>query len=128
MHTRKSLVGGSAQVGQGSSRPSFGEWICPSLNIPGKLFILHGTYSDSLDTIALTDRGYGALYANGSLFGKLLWLLCASRSLVFIGFGFEDADFLYAFRASMREMEGYPGPCHFAIVGLKPEEEDGPRR
>ena len=49
---------------------------------------LHGKLGDGVGSIALTEDGYRGLYSRERLFAKLLWLLAATRSLVFVGFGF----------------------------------------
>jgi hypothetical protein len=87
---------------------------------------LHGKGSDAIERIALTEEGYAALY-NDPLFLNFLWLLATSQRLVFIGFGFEDFDFLHEFRVNVRQVCDN-GLSHFAIMGLRAEEDDQPRR
>jgi len=88
---------------------------------------LHGKLGDGAGRIALTEDGYRGLYSREPLFAKLLWLLAATRSLVFVGFGFSDQDFCQAFRITARELQ-LPESCHFAIIGLSDEENDQERR
>lgn len=87
---------------------------------------LHGKVSDPINRLALTEDGYAALY-RAPLFETLLWLLCATRTLVFVGFGFTDNDFLRFLRNGARDVR-ICGNCHFAVVGLRPGEDDGARR
>jgi hypothetical protein len=87
---------------------------------------LHGKLSDPIGRIALTEDGYTALYRD-PVFKSLLWLLCATRTLLFAGFGFTDNDFLRTLRDSTRDVQ-ICGPCHFAIVGLHPNQPDAERR
>jgi SIR2-like domain len=99
-----------------------------NLNSPCSRYIvhLHGKVSDPINRMALTEEGYLALYRD-PLFKNLMWLLCATRTLVFVGFGFTDNDFLRALREGARDVRTC-GSCHFAIVGLRPEDNDGERR
>jgi hypothetical protein len=84
---------------------------------------LHGSYDDSPDSIALTNDGYARLYAEGSLFRRLIFWLVISQCLVFIGFGFTDSDFTNTFRVAAFELREYE-PVHFAIRGIWPNEND----
>lgn len=87
---------------------------------------LHGKVSDPINRIALTEEGYVTIYRD-PLFKSLLWLLCATRTLVFVGLGFTDNEFLRALRDGARDVRTC-GNCHFAIVGLRPDENDAERR
>lgn len=87
------------------------------------LLHLHGTFADPVEHIALTNDGYARLYPDGTLFRKFIWWLTTSKCLVFLGFGFTDSDFLNAIRQAawdLREEE----PTHFAIRGIRPDEND----
>jgi hypothetical protein len=88
---------------------------------------LHGKASDPHGDITLTEEEYAELYRVGHLFQKLLWLLAASRTLVFFGFGFNDSDFLWSLRETARDIRAL-GTCHYALVGLRPNERDQERR
>lgn len=88
---------------------------------------VHGKVSDARGSITLTEEDYAELYRENRLFRKLLWLFSASRTLVFCGFGFNDSDFLGCFRETARDMRGC-GNCHYAIVGLGPDDDDQERR
>ena len=76
----------------------------------------HGSYTDSMEHIALTNDGYARLYQDGSLFLRFLWWLVTSQSLVFLGFGFTDSDFLNAIRRAAFDLP--QEPVHFAIQGI----------
>jgi SIR2-like protein len=90
---------------------------------------LHGKASEPPEEIALTEEGYAALYGT-PFFQNFLWLLATSQRLVFVGYGLRDTDFMVRLRENVRHIRERRdnGPCHFAIVGLRPEEEDHPRR
>ena len=77
----------------------------------------HGTYFDPIDQIALTNSGYKRLYHDGSLFFRFLWWLVTSQTLLFLGFGFTDSDFLQAIRRAAIELPG-EDPVHFAVRGI----------
>jgi len=83
---------------------------------------LHGKSSDPPESIALTEDGYAKLYGD-RLFCNFLWMLVASRRLIFSGFSFRDFDFIANLREAARQVRGR-GPCHSAIVGIKPGEND----
>jgi hypothetical protein len=87
---------------------------------------LHGKGTDSIDRIALTEEGYATLY-DDNFFRNLLWLFATSQRLVFVGFGFKDNDFVQTWRVNVRHVRDN-GLCHFAIVGLRPDENDQQRR
>jgi hypothetical protein len=94
---------------------------------------LHGMTSDPPERIALTEQGYADLY-DDHFFLNFLWSLATSNRLVFVGFGLKDPDFMGRFRENVRHLneirEGgtFEDYCHFAIVGLRPGEDDEPRR
>lgn len=81
---------------------------------------LHGIYYDPPEVIALTEQGYRSLYGD-QFFLKMLWLLMVSKRLVFLGFGFKDSDFSHALRTAARDIHEND-PCHFAIVGIRPDQ------
>jgi hypothetical protein len=85
---------------------------------------LHGTFADPPEYIALTNDGYARLYPDGTLFRKFLWWLTTSKSLVFLGFGFTDSDFLHAIRQAAWDVKDEEVAMHFAIRGLRPDEND----
>jgi SIR2-like domain len=111
------------------SRPSIASFLA-SMDLaayPRQVVHLHGLYSDPNDIIALTENGYRQLYRENQLFQQFLWLLSATKRIVFFGFGFEDTDFLNAMRNAARDV--YPnGTRHFAIMHLNPGEDDAPIR
>jgi hypothetical protein len=82
---------------------------------------LHGVYTDPVDQIALTERGFGQLYRD-PVFQNVLWMLAASKPLVFLGFGFEDTDFNQALRTTARDVREN-GLLHSAVIGIRPEED-----
>lgn len=82
----------------------------------------HGSYTDPLEHIALTNDGYARLYQDGSLFLRFLWWLATSQSLVFLGFGFTDSDFLNAIRRAAFDLP--QGPVHFAVYGIASDTND----
>jgi hypothetical protein len=84
---------------------------------------VHGVHTDPPDLIALTDDGYRRLYIEGSLFRRFVWWLTTSKSLVFVGFGFVDSDFLGAMRQAAWEIKGAQ-LVHFAIKGIHNDEND----
>ena len=88
---------------------------------------VHGTFLDPPDAIALTEHGYTLLYRDNQLFRQFLWLLAASKRLVFLGFGFEDSDFLNSLRDAARDVRDN-GLCHFAIVPIQADADDAPIR
>lgn len=94
---------------------------------PRKVVHVHGTFLDSPDEIALTEHGYTLLYRDNQLFKQFLWLLAAAKRLVFLGFGFEDSDFLNSLRDASRDIRDN-GLCHFAIVPIEANVEDAPIR
>jgi hypothetical protein len=94
---------------------------------PRQAVHLHGVYTDSTQTIALTENGYRHLYQDNHLFKYFLWLLAATKRIVFFGFGFGDTDFLNAMRDAARDVHEN-GNRHFAIVPVGPAEDDVPVR
>jgi hypothetical protein len=94
---------------------------------PRQVVHLHGVYTDPTETIALTENGYRHLYRDNRLFQQFLWLLAATKRIVFLGFGFEDTDFLNAMRDAARDVHEN-GNRHFAVIGIGQEEDDGPFR
>jgi hypothetical protein len=94
---------------------------------PKQIVHLHGKLSDPIIQIALTEEGYRGLYRREPLFPKLLWLLGATRSLVFVGFGFADHDFCHELQQAARDLQTAEN-CHFALLGLAPDENDQERR
>jgi hypothetical protein len=94
---------------------------------PRQVVHLHGVYTDPNDTIALTENGYRHLYRDNRLFQQFLWLLAATKRIVFFGFGFEDTDFLNSMRDAARDV--YPnGTRHFAIMAISGADDDAPIR
>jgi hypothetical protein len=85
---------------------------------------LHGTFTDPPADLALTDDGYRRLYPDGTLFRKFLWWLTTSKSLIFLGFGFTDSDFLNAIRQAAWDLKEQDEPIHFAIRGIAREDND----
>jgi hypothetical protein len=85
---------------------------------------LHGTFADPPEYIALTNDGYARLYPDGTLFRKFVWWLTTSKCLVFLGFGFTDSDFLNAMRQAAWDLKDEAEPLHFAIRGIRPNEND----
>ena len=75
-----------------------------SPDCPRQIVHLHGVYTDPIETIALTEDGFRRLYRDNHLFQHFLWLLTATKRIVFLGFGFEDTDFLSAMRDAARDM------------------------
>lgn len=87
---------------------------------------LHGTFDDPVQEIALTENGYTKLYGDNRLFQNFVWSMAAKR-LFFLGFGFTDTDFTNIFRACARDVRGI-GLSHFALVGVRPDENDDQMR
>jgi SIR2-like domain len=94
---------------------------------PRQIVHLHGIYTDPVQNVALTEEAYRQLYHDNHLFKQFLWLLAATKRMVFFGFGFGDTDFLNAMREAARDVHEN-GNRHFAIVGIAPAEDDGPVR
>jgi hypothetical protein len=94
---------------------------------PRQIVHLHGIYTDPIQTIALTEDAYRQLYHDNHLFKRFLWLLAATKRMVFFGFGFGDTDFLNAMRDAARDVHEN-GNRHFAIVPIGRAEDDGPVR
>jgi hypothetical protein len=94
---------------------------------PRQVVHLHGIHSDTPGLIALTEQGYRRLYRDNQWFINFLWLLAVSKRLVFMGFGFQDFDLLSSLRDATRDIQEN-GLCHFAIVHLRPQDDDGPIR
>jgi len=94
---------------------------------PRQVVHIHGIYTDPNDTIALTETGYRQLYRDNRLFQQFLWLLAATKRIIFLGFGFEDTDFLNAMRDAARDVHAN-GNRHFAIMSVRPAEDDAPIR
>jgi hypothetical protein len=94
---------------------------------PRQVVHIHGIYTDPNETIALTETGYRQLYRDNRLFQQFLWLLAATKRIVFLGFGFEDTDFLNAMRDAARDVHAN-GTRHFAIIPVRPAEDDAPIR
>jgi hypothetical protein len=88
---------------------------------------LHGMHSDAPEFIALTEQGYRRLYRDNQWFTNFLWLLAVSKRLVFMGFSFQDFDLLSNLRDATRDIQEN-GLCHFAIVHIRPDDDDGPIR
>lgn len=88
---------------------------------------LHGFHTDAPDLIALTEQGYRRLYSDNQWYTKFMWLLTVSKRLLFMGFGFQDFDLLTTLRNATRDIQEN-GVCHFAIVHIRPEDDDGPIR
>ncbi len=98
-----------------------------SPDYPRQIVHLHGIYTDPTETIALTENGYRQLYRDNRLFQHFLWLLAATKRIVFLGFGFEDTDFLNAMRDAARDVHEN-GNRHFAVLPVRLAEDDGPIR
>lgn len=94
---------------------------------PRQIVHVHGIYTDPNEAIALTESGYRKLYRDNRLFQQFLWLLAATKRIVFLGFGFEDTDFLNAMRDAARDVHAN-GTRHFAIIPVRPAEDDAPIR
>jgi hypothetical protein len=94
---------------------------------PRQIVHLHGIFTDPIQTIGLTEDAYRQLYHDNHLFNRFLWLLAATKRMVFFGFGFGDTDLLNAMREAARDVREN-GNRHFAIVGIAPGEDDGPLR
>lgn len=95
------------------------------MDTPGynkKVVHLHGRASDPPERIALTEDGCATLY-DDPFFCNFLWLLFSSRRLLFAGFSFSDFDFIAKIREAARHVRDN-GLCHYAIVGIRPEEND----
>jgi hypothetical protein len=90
---------------------------------PRKVVHLHGRSSDEVNRIALTEEGYEALYSREPLFRMLITFLTATQTLLFAGFSFTDNDFCHQLRETARNLR-LGDPSHFAIIGLKPEQND----
>lgn len=88
---------------------------------------LHGRYNDSLDRIALTEHVYSELYHHQGL-RHFLWPIMAAHQVLFLGCGFQDVDFNNVLIEFRRVLEGHTRFPHFAIVGLKPNENDAQER
>jgi hypothetical protein len=98
-----------------------------SPELPRQIVHLHGIYTDPTQTIALTENGYRHLYHDNHLFRHFLWLLAATKRIVFFGFGFGDTDFLNAMRDAARDVHEN-GNRHFAVVPIGRAEDDAPIR
>jgi len=83
---------------------------------------VHGKFDDPVQQIALTETGYTALYRGNALFQNFVWSMAAKR-LFFLGFGFTDTDFTNILRDCARDVRGN-GLIHFALVGVRPEDND----
>lgn len=103
-----------------------------SAEYPRQIVHIHGTHTDPTEVIALTENGYRQLYRDNRLFEHFLWLLAATKRIVFFGFGFEDNDFLRAMSDAARDMnreaargvqESWTG--HFAVLPISPAQDDG---
>jgi len=94
---------------------------------PRQIFHLHGKVSDPQGKIILTEDDYKGLYHQNPLFTKFLWLLAASRTLLFFGFGFTDPDFIRSLEDAKRDVS-VCGNCHYAVIPLWPNENDAERR
>jgi len=86
-----------------------------------QLVHLHGRHSDPLDNVALTTDGYNDLYGH-DLFSRFFQTLAMTQRIVFVGFGFQDQNFMEPFRVAARScMLEF---CHFAIVPLSEDKDD----
>jgi hypothetical protein len=94
---------------------------------PRQIVHLHGKVSDRQGSIILTEDDYSHLYHRDPLYAKVVWLLVASRTLVFLGFGFADPDFVRALEDAKRDITVY-GNCHYAVVPLQPHDSDVAKR
>ncbi|MGB8591013.1 MAG: SIR2 family protein [Candidatus Acidiferrales bacterium] len=107
-----------------------------SPDCPRQIVHLHGVYTDPTETIVLTEDGYRRMYRDSNLFEHFLWLLAATKRIVFLGFGFKDIDFLNAMRDAARDMnrdaardiENRNWTGHFAVLPISPTEDDVPIR
>jgi len=87
------------------------------------ILYLHGKYDSRSEDIILSERDYAKRYRKGNLASKALWMIAAIRHVIFIGFGFEDFDLLNIFREVKWELGNEKEPRHFAIIGLRPNED-----
>src|SRR5258706_1466480 len=67
------------------------------------------------------------LYRNNALFKNFVWTMAATKHLLFLGFSFTDRDFTNILGDCARDLNE-SGMHHFALVGLRPEENDGQMR
>jgi SIR2-like protein len=88
-----------------------------------RLIHLHGRYSDPLPNVALTTEGYNSLYGT-YIFGVFMQAIALTQRVVFVGFGFNDQNFLEPFRVAAQHMNGSHDLCHFAIVPFSEGDED----
>jgi len=103
-----------------------------SPDYPRQIVHLHGVYTDP--TIVLTEDDYRREYRDSSLFEHLLWLLAATKRIVFLGFGFKDNDFLNAIsnaardmnrrHAAKRDIKNRNWTGHFAVLPISPKVDD----
>lgn len=94
---------------------------------PRQIVHLHGIYTDPIQTIALTEQSYQTLYHDNHLFKQFLWLLAATKRIVFFGFGFGDFDFLRQMSDAARDVN-VNGNRHFAVYPIGQNDDDGPIR
>jgi len=87
------------------------------------IFYLHGRFDSPSNNIVLSERDYARRYKEGNLASKAIWMTAAIKNVIFIGFGFEDFDLLNIFREVKWELGNEKDPRHFAIIGLKPNED-----
>lgn len=97
-----------------------------SKRYPRQLIHCHGRHSDPLDRIALATEGYNGLYGK-ELFKTFLLTLAMTQRIVFIGFGFQDKNFMEPFRIAAQQL-GSHELCHFAIVPLAENAHDQKER
>lgn len=85
----------------------------------------HGLFSDPLDSLVLTEDGYRRFYNDLAFYRRVYWTLFATRSVLFVGFGFMDEDFLNALQEWRRDSIAREADLmHFAIYGLQPGGDD----
>jgi hypothetical protein len=90
---------------------------------PRQIVHLHGIYTDPIQTIALTEQSYLSLYHDNHLFRHFLWLLAATKRIVFFGFGFGDFDFLRQMSDAARDVH-VNGNRHFAVYPIGQNDDD----
>lgn len=119
-----SLVGSECQTIASTNRRALAAFLreIDDPSYPRHVIHLHGKFDDQ---VALTEDGYTALYRD-ALFKNFVWTM-ASKRLFFMGFSFTDMDFTNIMRDCARDTREN-GLSHFALVGLKPNENDNERR
>jgi hypothetical protein len=88
------------------------------------IFHLHGSEQD-WSKIVLTEEDYVKFYGEENPIRNLLWMMVATYSILFVGFGISDWDFLLLFRLVHNRMV-LKQPNHFALIPYS--KRDGDRR